>query len=210
MWNLFWVAMPTIIAVYYFGVFTGRAGIRQAQNREPFGQKYFYDCEDCVPGVNYRITADTKDHLRQVIEWHEHDHHEAEPEPDYGVEYVPADPLTRLEKFRDAGWVMVWQLREIGKRVKKHLTLPAWRTNGHQQAIDKKRHKQKMERKMSLISLQHKLPWIFQRHEEEADTVEVMLDYAEKDIETTLFMHDNLKPLGDIDGKIRMGSGLHV
>lgn len=78
--DMFWAAMPLVMAAYFFGIKIGRVGMSHEPTIPGGYAKHWYICVDCTPGVTYKIGADTRDHLAQVIQWHEDDHHGEEEE----------------------------------------------------------------------------------------------------------------------------------
>ena len=134
--HIFWILTPIAVVIYYFGVGAGIVSARIKGDQDPNGGKFWWDCHDCVPGVSYRISADTKDHLDQVIQWHVDDHHnEHEEEKE---EWIPetSSLWSWLEPLQ-SGLHSTWEgFKVTKKRWKKKLTLPAYRSVGHQAELD--------------------------------------------------------------------------
>ncbi len=102
--DMFYAAMPLVMLAYFFGIKMGRIGMSHEPTSPGDYAKHWYVCTDCTPGITYKIGADTKDHLRQVIEWHEHDHH-GEEEECSDTTAGPNSLRHRLQLAQFTGWV---------------------------------------------------------------------------------------------------------
>lgn len=75
------IEIAAVLVVYAIGVVMGKWTERQ-NHRCPseWSNKYVHICQECMPGVKFRFSADDPHHLEQVVRWHKEDYHEGELE----------------------------------------------------------------------------------------------------------------------------------
>lgn len=78
--DLFIISM----ACYLIGVYLGKLTEKwkQEEKRYVWQSHYWYTCKECMPHVIVKFGAENKDHLDQMIAWHEEDYHPDEVKAD--------------------------------------------------------------------------------------------------------------------------------
>lgn len=79
LYNAITTLLVFVLVAYAMGVVAGIHHERQRSRKMgTYVSSHYYECKECVPGVTFRIDADSNSHLEQAIDWHEQDYHDEE------------------------------------------------------------------------------------------------------------------------------------